>query len=379
MTLLAEKLGNPNRAPEPEFRPRVDFDGQTGVIVSEPHPVDQPVAFEDLLEKHDLAGKGVMLDRTRPVRVSRWQAFDGTWLQSDRFHVVTIDTTREAGDALLARIKAARKHRTARTTGPSAFTFQASDLQLGKSDNGGSEAILDRYYQALEGAVAEYKAIRKRHSVGTVHLTWPGDCVEGNQSQNGRNFWRTDLTITEQIDLLETIYYDTIEAFAPLTDDLIATAVNGNHDEAQRFQTTKPGDGWATRTIDAVRKGLARNTNAFGHVRILTPDPERGYLTTAVGDTVFVIAHGHQWRRNQGMKWWAEQAFHGQNPGGATILAHGHYHGFELETTKDRTRICSSTFDDGSNYYRELRGAEARRGGLTYITSAGQPTNITPV
>ncbi|APB00929.1 hypothetical protein KP696_06195 [Nocardia seriolae] len=82
---------------------------------------------------------------------------------------------------------------------------------------------------------------------------------------------------------------------------------------------------------------------------IRTPDPERSYMAVAAGDTVFTIAHGHQWRRGKAMDWWAVQTFHDQNPGAADILVHGHYHTWELETTDKRARIQSSTLDGGSN------------------------------
>ncbi|MFI5783134.1 hypothetical protein [Nocardia sp. NPDC051570] len=377
---IAADLAAQPAAVESQYKPKVEFDGRTGFIDSDPHLAGESPAFDELLAKHGLAGQGVRLDPDRPVRISRWQNFAGEWLQADRFYVVAEQPGAVTAERLIAQIvDHPAAHRPAVGGGPAVFNFQASDLQIGKSDNDGTDGIINRYLGSLDRAVEKYRQLRRLNSVGPVHLMFPGDCVEGNQSQNGRNWWRTDLTLTDQIAVFEQLLYTTIEAFSDDTEQLLVDVVNGNHDEAQRFQTTRPGDGWATHAANSVSKGLTRNPAAFGHIEIRTPDPERGYMTVAAGDTVFTIAHGHQWRRGKAMDWWAAQAFHGQNPGAADILVHGHYHTWELETTDKRARIQSSTLDGGSNYYREMYGSEARRGALVYLTQAGDVSDLSLV
>lgn len=382
MTDIAEALAAAvsTSTTEPAFVPRVEFDGRTGYVDTEPRKLgEQAPAHAELIEKHGLAG--VRVDPSRPVRISRWQNFHQEWLQSDRFYVIADDVEPGLSEQLTERIlsrSATPRVPVARNT-PAAFNFQASDLQIGKSDNGGSDGIVDRYLTAVERARDLYRRARNTQGIGIAHLMFPGDCVEGNQSQGGRNMWRTDLTLTEQVSVFEHLLYATVEAFADLADEVLVDVVNGNHDEAQRFQTTRPGDGWATHAANSVAKGLQRNEAAYGHVQIRTPEPERGSMTVPAGDTVFTIAHGHQWRRGKAMEWWAGQTFHGQGPGGADILVHGHYHTFELETTRQRTRIQSSTLDGGSNYFREQHGCESRRGALIYITRAGDVSGLSLV
>ncbi|WP_280273398.1 hypothetical protein [Nocardia wallacei] len=376
---IAADLAAQPPAREPQYKPRIEYDGRTGFVDSDPHPVDETVAFDELLKKHGLAGQGVRLDPERPVRISRWQSFTGEWLQADRFYIVADRPGGVAAEQLIAQIIDRAPAPRPQAGGPAVFNFQASDLQIGKSDNGGTDQIVARYLEAVERAIEKYRQLRAARTVGTVHLMFPGDCVEGNQSQGGRNWWRTDLTVTEQIAVFEQLLYTTIDGFADSTDELLVDVVNGNHDEAQRFQITRPGDGWATHAASSVAKGLERNAAAYGHVQIRTPDPERGYMTVPAGDTVFTIAHGHQWRRGKAMEWWAGQAFHGQNPGAADVLVHGHYHTWELETTDKRARIQSSTLDGGSNYYREQHGVESRRGALIYLTRGGDIADLSLV
>ncbi|WP_157181958.1 hypothetical protein [Nocardia testacea] len=379
MSIGEELAATATATSDPGYTPRVEFDGRSGYIDSEQHRADEaPPAFAELLEKHSLAG--VKLDPTRSVRVSRWQNFHREWLQADRFYIVADNGEPEPGERLIQQIvERAASPRRPVAAGAAVFNFQASDLQIGKVDNGGTDAILERYWSALERAVAKLTQLRATRPISTVHLMFPGDCVEGNQSQSGRLIWRTDLTLTEQIQVFEQILYSTIDAFADVADELLCDVVNGNHDEAQRVPVTRPGDGWATHAANSVARGLTRNPDAYEHVTIRTPEPERGNMTVPVGDTVFTIAHGHQWRRGKAMEWWQQQAFHGQGPGGADVLVHGHFHTFELETTRTRTRIQSSTLDGGSNYYRDRHGAEARRGALVYLTQAGDVSDLSLV
>ncbi|QDH85097.1 nuclease [Gordonia phage Dardanus] len=282
--------------------------------------------------------------------------------------------------AILDRIlKRTMKPRVGRPATGGAFNFQASDLQLGKSDNGGSELIVERYLDSVQVAVDKLERLRRFATLPIVHVMFPGDCIEGNQSQNGRNMWRTDLTVTEQTRVFRHLMYKTIEVFAPLADSVLVDVVNGNHDEVQRFQTTRPDDGHATESAIAVREGLALNEAAFGHVEVRVPPLDQGHMTVPVGDTVFTIAHGHQWRRGRAMEWWSGQTFYRHAAGAATVLAHGHFHEVGLERQGDRVSICSPTYDQGSNYFREMRGAVSPPGGLAYVTDAGKFSDLTIV
>ncbi|WP_037162635.1 hypothetical protein [Rhodococcoides fascians] len=373
MSIAAQLAAQPV-ATEPKYKASTEFDGITGFIQTAPVE-NPPTDYDELLKFFGYDPEQVEIFGDPQTR--RWQTYDERWLSYFKF-TIRKRSGRTTGDALIKLIENHKPH-TPVQGGPAFFNMQASDTQLGKSDNGGTDGIITRYLDSLERARCEYLDLRKRQRIGGVHLMFPGDCIEGNQSQSGRNMWRTDLTLTEQIAVFERLLYATIDAFVDDTDELLLDVVNGNHDEAQRFQTTRPGDGWATHAANSVAKGLERNTSAYGHVQVRVPDPEQGYMTVPAGDTIFTIAHGHQWRRGKAMDWWADQSFHGQNPGGAHLLVHGHYHTFELETTKSRTRIQSSTLDGGSNYYRERTGAESRQGALVYVTQAGLPSDISLV
>lgn len=368
-----ELLAQPT-ADEPKYVQHTEFDGVTGHIQTkglEKPPPD----FTALLEQFGYDPTEVRI--VGHPRTSRWQTYDERWLTAYRFNIAPVEQIASSADieALVLRAKKS----PAAATGPYWFVFQAGDQQLGKrSRDGSTEQIVDRYVQSVDAAQAEFKGL-KRFGVEGIQISLPGDCIEGNQSQSGRNLWLTQETITEQTRILRRLMFYTVEAFAPLAPQVFLDVVNGNHDQAQRQQNTYPGDGWATETAIAVSDALKLNSNSFGHVEVRVPEKWSGCMTVPVGDTVVTVVHGHQWRPNGAMKWWSEQALNNQPAGAAHLLQCGHYHSWEVETTEKRTRIQSSTYDCGSDWYREKRGATNRRGGLVYLLKAGEVSRMSLV
>lgn len=256
------------------------------------------------------------------------------------------------------------------------FVFQAGDLQLGKWSSGGStDEILERYWLSVERALGRLRFVRDEYvqgGVAGVQLCFPGDCLEGSQSQRGANVWLTQETITEQTRIFRRLLMTTIERFAPEAPYVYVDVVNGNHDQAERRWNTYPGDGWATECALSVKDALTLNEDAYGHVEVRVPDQWSGSMTVPVGDTMVTVAHGHQWPRNKGMTWWAEQALHNQAAKDSQVLQHGHIHTWELEAARDRIRVSSPTFDCGSDWFREKHGGESKRGALTYLLAGGE-------
>lgn len=312
------------------------------------------------------------------VSIGHRELADGRYLSTYRYRLRLKPQAVDI-DALVSSVQKARKHRQIPTGGDYWFCFQAGDLQLGKrSREGSTEEILERYFTSLSDAVDEFRHLRK-HGIAGIQVSFPGDCMEGVVSQNGKNAWLTEQTMPEQTRIFRRLLMQTVQTFAPLTNSLYLDVVNGNHDEAQRQWNTYPGDGWATECAITVDDALKMNPDAFGHVTVRVPEKWSGHMTVPVGDSVVTVAHGHQWGRNQGMRWWSEQALNLQNPSAANLLQHGHIHTYELETTRDRTRLSSPTFDCGSDWYRETHGGESKRGALVYLLKGGEVSRLSVV
>lgn len=303
--------------------------------------------------------------------------YETTWLCAYRFHLAP--TTQTAAVDLEALIgKRRRPAPPEPVTDGYWFIFQASDLQLGKrSRDGSTEEIIERYAQAVEAAKKELRSV-KRLGIGGVQISMPGDCVEGNQSQSGRNMWLTQETITEQTRILRRLMLYTIDELAA-APRIYLDVVNGNHDQAQRHQNTYPGDGWATECAVSVADAIRLNPTAYGHVEVRIPEKWSGCMTVPVGDSVVTVVHGHQWRPGKAWQWWANQAVHNQPPGAAQILQNGHHHEWAVESSERKVRIQSSTLDCGSDWYRDKTGATAKRGALTYLLRSGEVSRMSLV
>lgn len=312
------------------------------------------------------------------TRVSHKELADGRVMSSYSYRLLPLPEALDIDD-LVAQARKAKKHSPMDSVGPYWFVYHAGDVQIGKrSRDGSTEEIVTFFYESIDRAVAELKSL-KRHGIAGVQLCFPGDCIEGNVSQGGKNFWLTEQTVPEQTRIFRRLLMHAVEALAPLVDHVFLDVVNGNHDQAQRGQNTYPGDGWATECAIAVSDALKLVPDSFGHVEVRVPEKWSGHMTVPVGDSIVTVAHGHQWSRNQGMRWWSEQALNQQNPASSHVLQHGHIHTYEVETTRDRIRISSPTMDCGSDWYRETHGGDSKRGALTYLLAAGEISRLSVV
>lgn len=363
-----DQLAQPT-SKEVEFTPRTEFDGTSGFIQTKGMEAE-PADHRELLEQF-----GYDPDEVRIIgapRVSRWQVYDGRWLAAYKFQIGPV--AKSSIDDLVGLVGKYKAHKPSGATGIGVFNFQAGDQQLGKIDGDGTEGTVERFLDSVEVAKAEFKALSKRRSIGGINLMFPGDCIEGIVSQNGKNMWRTELTITEQLRLFRRLLMKTVEEFAPLSDNVWLRVVNGNHDEATRVQNTRPDDGFATEQAIAVADALKMNEKAFGHVVVEVPPVDQSWMTVKSFDTVYTIAHGHQWRRGKAMDWIANQALHNTNVAACDLLVHGHEHRWTVDTNGARKVICSPTYDGGSLWLDN--GSYSLRGGLTYVTTGADVTDM---
>ena len=362
---------------EPQYHPRTEYDGATGFIQTAAL-TETPKDFSELLRQFGYDPNEVAI--IGHPRTSRWQTYDERWLTAYRFHLGPANSVPGTSDidGLIAKARAHKDSDKTLTT-PHWLIFQAGDQQLGKrSRDGSTEQIVERYLESVQAAKKEFKNL-KRFGIEGIQISMPGDCIEGIVSQNSKNLWLTQETITEQVRIFRRLLYHTIEEFAPLTDQCLVTVVNGNHDQAQRVQNAWPGDGWATECAIAVSDALDKNPGAFRHVTIQVPDKWRGSLTTTVGDTVVGVVHGHQWSRNKAMDWLAKQAINRHPAGGAQVLQHGHWHAWGIETNREVTVVCSPTFEMGSDYLIDKSGATAKRGAAVYLLRSGEISRLSVV
>lgn len=371
---LADRLAAQPTADEAKHVARTEFDGARGFIQTA-SLTEAPKDHENLLRQFGYDPTEVRI--VGSPHVSRWQQrardkdtgeFETVWLGAYKFTIEERATGSLDLDELITDVAKWKPKSVKPIAGDGVFVFQASDLQLGKIDGDGLAGTLDRYLASVERAVEELKAQRKRHGISAIHLIFAGDCIEnGGVSQGGKLAWRQSLTVTEQVRVWRRLLLSTIksfEAYAPVT----VSVCGGNHDDATRMPVqTRADDNWATEGAIAVADTLAE-VGSYDHVTVQVPPRDQAYMTVGVNDSIFTIAHGHQWRKGKAADWWASQAFYQGNPAGSHLLCHGHWHSTSVHQDGPRTIICSPTFDGGSAWFRDLTGAESRQGGLVYVT-----------
>jgi predicted phosphodiesterase len=243
------------------------------------------------------------------------------------------------------------------------FVFAMGDSQLGKVDSDGSEGIVTAWTESLATARTAWLASGRPD----ILIAGLGDHIEGNQSQGGRNFFRSDLTISEQLRVFRRMLLRTIDTFIE-APRIVVGIVNGNHDDIQRFQATDASDGHATESAIAVSEALALNPARYGHVSIYVPGKDEDHLVLDINGTNFVLIHGHQWSRGKAMEWWEKQTFNNHPAGAGHILIHGHEHEFQISSRRDRLVITTPALESESTWFKHKYGAVGRRGVLTFIT-----------
>lgn len=386
MASLDDLLGRDPDPREPEYKAppvHAEYDEGNGGYIQTAPLIRRP-ADDEILKQFGFNPDEVEIIGS--PHISRWQQRskkddEPIWLQAYKFNIVPrLNGSMPDIEAMLKSGKVKKIASPPTTPNPYWFIFQAGDQQLGKKTRyGATEEICRRYLESVDKALEEFKGL-KRFGIEGIQLSFPGDCIEGNMSQGGRNNgWLTELAITDQVKIFRQMLFHTVDAFAPLASQMIVTVVNGNHDDADRQLNQWPGAGWATHTAEAVFERLGDRPERFGHVEMQIPNKWRGAVATQVGDSVVATVHGHQWRKNGAMKWFEAQAANRHPAGGADVVQHGHHHEHRLESTASVYIIGSSTFEPCSDYWVDKHGTMARRGALTYLLRSGEPSHMSIV
>ena len=284
----------------------------------------------------------------------------GAWSYQFR---ITPKSSRETQVNELLKLVNKKAANRAEQTSDELFVFALGDSQLGKPDGDGTDGIIRAWTQSLTIAAQVWRKSGKP----SVLIAGLGDHLEGNQSQGGRNFYRSDLTVSEQLRLFRRMLLRTIDTFIE-APSIIVGIVNGNHDDIQRFQTTDASDGHATESAIAVAEALACNLDRYGHCRVYVPGKDEDHLVLEANGTNFVLIHGHQFSRGKAMEWWEKQTFNNHPAGRGHILIHGHEHEFQISSRRDRLVIVTPALESESTWFKQKQGAVGRRGALIFTT-----------
>lgn len=274
--------------------------------------------------------------------------------------------------------RARRKRKTPPSDVPHSVTHVVwADPQTGKTARrGGTDALIKRHSQYLE-KLDDYLA---RVKPDAAMLLDPGDAIEGfenTRQQEGTN----DLSLMDQVDLAGTLLFGFADVLARRLPQVGVRGVGSNHCRWRKGKDAlgTPGDDWGTYLLKQLRKATLINPAAYGHVNVEWPDRWEETLAYEAAGYVVGMGHGHQSSRPDGVPdWWARQTHGGQPVAAADILVTGHYHHLRLQpsgrnpiTDRSKWWVQAPTADNGSDWYRTIRGDDSDPGLLVFTLRAG--------
>ena len=356
------------------WKPRLEVGDEGGYLVSTARAAGEIPDIQELLKEFDL---NPLHWTVTSLRRSRWQKYDGDWLEAFRLNLTPTNTTAISDldlEKLVEEIKKWRPERGKKeTSGELAYVFAPSDQQIGKKASGeGTAESVERLLGTSSRGLDRLKELRKiGRSVGTVVIALLGDHVEGNVSQAGRlqSPAASDLGLTQQTRVARRVLMQQIKTFAPHCDRLVVPVVNGNHDEVTRQVSADPADGWNVEIASAVQDACAENSE-LAHVEFRFPATDHQTLAVNINGTMLGLFHGHQTGKNV-VSYLSNQAAGQTALGGCDLWLSGHYHHFASMDVGPRLWVQCPTTDVGSAWFRDRRGLESPAGVLSMVIGDG--------
>ena len=253
-------------------------------------------------------------------------------------------------------------------------TIQIGDTHIGKSvlDGAGSDLLVNRWKQSVTNALTMSTA-------KGIHLAFMGDLIEGENSQGGKNIANNDLTLTESLRVARHLVSWTIQEALHYAENVIVSAVPGNHGDTTRLQNRPLTDSHDIDIVSAVQQAFEL-TEHKDRIKWYYPEEGTGHLVYEVDGTIFASTHGHLFK---GMlkgaeNWWSGMSVSGAPAGAAHILMAAHYHSPLVSNYTRNKWICfGAALEDKSTWLNEQNGASSQPGMLTYLTDGGKPYGFT--
>lgn len=362
------------------WEPGISWDGQAGQITTvlpdgEPDEAMWQVLIEDW---------GLDPSRTQVVdgslQIRAWDTTrDGQTIRM-KYYRASIRARKGGVDRAdveaLCKLVERRKAQPVQThDGGRTFVVALSDWQLGKGENGGTPATVERILGALDRAVARAKELRKvGRGSDTVVLAGLGDIVEGCSGWYPMQEWQTDLNQREQDRLARRLLLNFVDAFVDAQFMVVAPCVPGNHGENRKDGKayTDFADNRDVSCFETVAEICAANPERYGSVTFPLGAINADDLTATlkIGGLPVAFAHGHQFRTGASTQakiegWWKGQALGRTGVADAEILLCGHGHHFVMSEATGRTVIQVPAMDGGSKWWTSTTGQNSPAGMLT--------------
>lgn len=367
-------------------KPSLEYNEAGGTFITAPRPASEGTPGEaELFAEYDLDPADWQIVS---IGKSKRQANSGEWFESCRASFKPRRTVGAVEGLSADEMEDIIRRVTARTLpydlDGSAYFVPFGDLQAGKKEAaGGTAELLERFAGFLAQAHEDY-VNNWAGGISAVVLPWLGDCIEGITSQGGRLATRQDLSVTEQVRLVQRLMLLAIETFAPDAPRVIVAVVPGNHDESTRQFATVGSDSWAVHAAasvaDTIKAVQAVSPDACSNVEFIFPQRDKLTVTFDVAGTRITCLHGHQFRGglSGAEKWAAGHALGRQPEGSADLFLCGHLHHFEYRTVGNGQSIVQiDALDGGSQWFADRTGSNQPAGLCSLVVRDGKVHSLT--
>jgi len=372
----------------------------TGTITTGDIEGDTPVAWDDLIRI--LGGNPTTTQvKNDTIRVSARTNRDGILVRSysaaleprNTEHDTITEQIHAAVDEIRTALRTPRPTVTpSRATDANTFMIAWGDTQIGKAAGGGITGVIERFFDAIDNAIATYR----NHTIlgrrfNNVFMPIMGDITEGVAGNYDSQLFTVCLNDTDQQLLgIELITWAIERVRTEIGLPLTVAFVNSNHGERSRLSMTG----------GAKNKTSASDTNdrLIGEVlrmRYETPDggPKVTFIVpggnlvvpVAMNGVPIALAHGHGIGPRQKATTIQQElliydseltAHNGGTPFMPKVWITAHYHHYQVMDVGPYTWIQTPALDGGSSWFTNTSGKYSRPGLVTALIGAHHPGGI---
>jgi hypothetical protein len=365
------------------WEPGVVWDGKSGTAISKPIPADQPVDHAALLTEWGFDPTTHMI-LEGSLEYRQWDAnVGGGEIKTLRYYKAKIVRGAQLPEAdlkdLFDQIRKAKTPVRVPEVGDDAFCVFLADWQIGKGENGGTPATVERLLSAADAVEGRIKELRRLgRPLGSLYVFGLGDLLEGCSGWYDMQEWQVDLNRRDQFQTVVRLLVSMLRKWSRLFGRVIVSGIGGNHGENRKAGKafTDFADNDDVSVFETAALVLNENPGAYGHVSFVIPNDRLSLVLDVAGTPVGVV-HGHQFRSGpnataKAEKWWKDHTFGLQPVADAVILVSGHFHHFAAMEFGHRVWMQAPAMDGGSQWWTEMTGSNSPAGMLTFrVTGQG--------
>jgi hypothetical protein len=286
--------------------------------------------------------------------------------------VIEPDMTQASVDGIAILNALKRRPKAAKLTGDKTLVLNLNDTQAGKSEGGGTDALIERMDHFF--TLAEERISDDKKSLGDLVVLLGGDLIEGcnifpNQS------WQIDRDMRDQIRTMTGITLHMLDRLATKFPTTRVIAVGGNHGEnRQNGKRVNRHDNFDQLVAESTALAAGRDS-ALQHVNFNIAYDEPA-LTGDIRGHIYAVTHGSIYGKGQGAgpdqkayNWYKNMAAAHNPIGDAVVLVGNHYHHEVIRNFGTLLFVQNPAMDGGSAYFSEYSGMEAAAGMASWVVS----------